>query len=137
MKRIPETEASTAVIRTDFSDDPAWHALVRLASRPVNGNKANLDFISDPAFSGLTQDELIQRLPDDYNHQLILVADGLSMSEAGHPLLVVEVPAGQTFRALAEQMSIVENNLAIGEMEFGDFIYSLAEDGIFRGFPRR
>ncbi len=103
----------------------------------VDGCKANLEFISDMEFAGLTQDDVLQRLPSDYYHQLIILADSVTMREAGCPLLVVEVPVGQAFRAVAEQMAVVENNLAIGEMEFGDFIYSLAEDGIFRGFPRR
>lgn len=139
VKPIPDTE-NTPVLRTDFLDQPAWEKIRSEIQKPVGIFRfiAYVDFIDDPEYANLTRDELLKRIPANYNHSFIIVVDHTALSNPEHPLLVIDLfdDAHQEFRALPSQIQGIENNLSIGNMDFEDFMTALGSDGVFRGFRR-
>jgi hypothetical protein len=138
MKPIPKTEQSP-VLRTDFSDNAAWEALCQeiQTPEPEDGFRAYIDFISDPEFDGMSVEQLLARLPAQYNHSFICIADRTAFSDPEHPILIVDVlrEPGRTFRVIPAEMWGVENNLSIANMDFEEFADAVDPDGVFRDFP--
>jgi len=130
-------EYATPVIRTDFTDEAAWKKIKRaVAAKYFMGFSANVRFIDDRQYNGLTGQELLQWIPglDDYG--CIFVADATAMSTAEHHLLVLDPsnPTGETFRVILSEAWGVENNLSIANMDYSEFFDSADPDGVFRGF---
>jgi hypothetical protein len=136
MKLIPQTK-NTPVLRTDFTDPSAWDALVAALRKPVGGFYANLNFIADREFDGVTPEQLAKLIPLKYDQAILIIADRTALTHPDHPLLVLDLPlkAGRQFRAIASQVQAIENNLSIANLDFEDFAMNADEDGIFRGFP--
>jgi hypothetical protein len=136
MPSIPRTEHA-AVIRTDFSDDAAWKAVCEAIVKPASGFRAYVDFISDPAFSGLDVEKLLASVPEKYRHSFLFVVDGMALTHPEHPILVVDLygERGRAFRVIPSEMWGIENNLSIANMDFFEFADAVDRDGIFRGFP--
>ena len=138
MKPIPQTE-NPLVLRTDFSNPAAWQSICARILEPVSefGFLANVEFVDNPEYYGLTKDQLLELIPQDYHHSFIILADQTTHAQADHPLLVVNLyeRSGCEFRATPTQIQAIENNLSIANMDFEDFATALAEDGVFRGFP--
>ena len=139
-RELPKTN-SPLVIRTDFEDQPAWKAICKLIRAPVQeGNHAfyaYVEFLDDIAFRNLTTAELLERVPKDYKHTFLFVADRNAISGSDFPLLVVDLTdPGRTFRAVPTQVQSIENNLSIANMDFFEFADNVAPDGVFRGFPK-
>jgi hypothetical protein len=134
MKPLPRSEQAL-VIRTDFSDDTAWNTVVTAIQQPVEGFYAYVDFVDDPAFDGLTVEHLVARR-DDSTKSYAIVADALTVKEAEHPLLVVDLfeEPGRTFRAIPSAIQSIENNLSIANMDFWEFADNVDADGVFRAF---
>ena len=137
MKRLPFSEHAI-VLRTDFSDDAVWEAIRAEIARPVGGFQANVTLVSDTAYDGLGEAEVLGLFGEAAGHTFAVVADRRAMSEAGHPLLVMDLlfEPGRTFRALPSQVQSIENNLSIGNMDYEEFADAVGPDGVFRGFPR-
>jgi hypothetical protein len=135
--KIPQTE-NAAVLRTDFSDQAAWKKIRVLISRPSFpfGFRANVDFVEDQSFEGITVEELLGLIPDGYRHTFIFVVDVTAIQARDHPLLVVDLyeNSGQSFRAVPQQAQGIENNLSIANMDFEEFASNVGKDGVFRGF---
>jgi hypothetical protein len=138
MKQIPETE-NALVLRTDFSNQEAWEAICATIRRPVGifRFRANVDFLDDKEYSGITRDQLLGLIPRNYRHSFIVVVDQTATSHPDHPLLIVDLyeGSGNEFRAIPSQVQGIENNLSIANMDFEEFADSVDENGIFRGFP--
>ena len=134
MKPLPRSDQAL-VIRTDFSDDIAWNAVVSAIRQPVDGFYAYVELVDDPAFRDLTVEQLVA-LRDDLSKSYTIVADGITMREAEHPLLVVDLieELGRTFRAVPSAIQSIENNLSIANMDFWEFADNVDPDGVFRGF---
>jgi hypothetical protein len=139
---IPHTE-HPLVIRTDFSDARAWERLRAALLKPVHvtlwiWSRAALDFLDDPAYSGLTVEQIRARLPGGYDHTFLFIADALTFRSREHPLLVVDLftEPGRTFRAVPKQIQAIENNLSIANIDFAEFADTVDADGVFRGFRR-
>jgi hypothetical protein len=139
METLPKTENSP-VVRTDFDDDEAWKTLCELIRRPVPDGAggeflAYVTFVDDPAFRNLTEPELLERVPPDYGHSLLMVVDKIAMKGPEFPILVIDLPPeeGNRFRAIPSQIQSIENNLSIANMDFRDFADYLDQDGVFRG----
>jgi uncharacterized protein DUF6924 len=145
------------VIRTDFSDDAKWTAVRELIAAPQTdfGQKfyAYVRYVSDEKYSGIECNELVHTLPDDYPGFLCFVVDETTLTDDEHPVLVVDfgpdstdmedyrrtpgqtpVTDIKTFRAIPSTIQSVENNLSISNMGFEDFVDSVDDDGLFRGF---
>ena len=138
MKQIPDPK-NVPVLRTDFSDQVAWEKIRAEILKPVGTFHflANVEFIDDIEFANTTKEQLLEILPNDYNHSFIIVVDRISISHPEHPLLIIDLfdRSADEFRALPAQIQGIENNLSIANMDFEEFADSADEDGIFRGFP--
>ena len=136
MKRIPDTH-NALVLRTDFSDAAAWEAICAAIQTPVGAFRAYVDFVSDPAYDGLTTEQTLALIPPGSNHTFMFIVDRTELSPPDHPILVVDLYAepGRTFRVIPSEMWGVENNLSIANMDFEEFAEAVDQDGVFRGFP--
>jgi hypothetical protein len=136
MKRIPKTE-NALVLRTDFSDQAAWEAILTAIQEPVGEYRAYVEFLDDQQYRDLTTDQLLALLPEDHNQAILIVADRTAISQPDRPLLIVDLieQPGRTFRAIPAQLPSVENNLSIANMDFDEFADAVDESGVFRGFP--
>jgi hypothetical protein len=138
VREIPETK-NALVVRTDFSDATAWHALCAAIREPVGEFRfrAYVDFLSDPEYDGLAPDQLRSLMPKPARFFFFIV-DRVALSHPDHPILVLDLldQPGRSFRVIPSEMWSVENNLSIANMDFEDFAKSVDRDGIFRGFPR-
>lgn len=134
MKPLPRSDQAL-VIRTDFSDDTAWNAVVKAISAPVEGFYAYVEFVDDVAFRELAVEQLVG-LRDDLAKSYAIVADAHTMTGAEHPLLIVDLneELGRTFRAIPSAIQSIENNLSIANMDFWEFADNVDADGVFRAF---
>ena len=100
--------------------------------------RANVQFLDDMEYAGITRDQLLELIPKDYIHSFIVVVDQTAISLPDHPLLIVDLyeRSGREFRAIPSQIQGIENNLSIANMDFEEFAESVDESGVFRGFPR-
>jgi hypothetical protein len=138
----PLPENVSLLIRTDFSDDDAWVEVTGAAQaeEPIDGFAADLALIDDPAWDGMPIDTLLQTIgepPPFY----VFVADRETLTHPEHPILAIDIASsdypderGQTVRVVPTAMASVENNLSLGNMDFGEFIEGADADGIFRQF---
>jgi uncharacterized protein DUF6924 len=135
MKKCPDTQ-NAPVLRTDFSDQAAWDAIREEILKPVDGFYANVDFIDDPDFAGVSNEALMDLIPGTMRHSFIVVADTEAM-KGEHLVLVVDLlrQQGREFRAEPSQIQGIENNLSIANMDFAEFAENCDPEGVFRGFP--
>ncbi len=136
MKHIPDTH-NALVLRTDFSDTAAWEAICAAIRKPVGAFKAYVDFVSDPAYDGISTEQLRSLIPQGSNHTFMFIVDRIALLPPDYPILVVDLytQPGRTFRVIPAEMWSIENNLSIANMDFEEFADAVDEDGIFRGFP--
>jgi len=138
MKHIPKTKHAL-VIRTDFSDQAAWQVISAIIREPVGDFHfvANVEFLDEIEYAGITKSQLLEFIPRDYNHSFIIVADQIAITHTEHPLLIIDLyeRTGHEFRAVPSQIQGIENNLSIANMDFEEFAGSVDDDGVFRGFP--
>lgn len=138
MKPIPLTE-NPLVLRTDFSNLSAWNNICALVRKPVGifRFRANVDFLDDPEYDGLTPELLLGLIPNNYNHNFIVLVDQAALSLPEHPVLVMDLfeNSGKVFRAIPSRVQAIENNLSIGNMDFDEFANAVDASGVFRGFP--
>jgi hypothetical protein len=131
------TNYATPVIRTDFTDDATWKKIQKeVAAINIMGFSANVRFINEQQYSGLTGQELLQSIPGLNEYGCIFVADATAMSAVEHHLLVLDPfnPTGKTFRVIPSEAWGVENNLSLANMDYIEFVDSVDSDGVFRGF---
>ncbi|WP_327147354.1 DUF6924 domain-containing protein [Nocardia sp. NBC_01329] len=131
-------------IRTDFGDDDAWRVVAALAMAPGAGEDAEfvatLTCIDNPENDGLSIDALLDKIGDRPTYYAFL-ADTVTLTDPEHPILAVDTgpeetghERGQTIRVLPSEMSAIENNLSISNMDFEEFADAAGPDGVFRGF---
>ena len=139
MKQIPETE-NPLVLRTDFSNQMTWEKICTQIQKPVGMFRflANVEFLDDTEYAGLTKELVLERIPKNYNHTFIFIVDRTTISHPDHPLIVMDLydGSGHEFRAIPSQIQGIENNLSIANMDFEEFAEAVDEDGVFRGFPQ-
>lgn len=136
MKSLPAPE-NALLIRTDFTNAPAWEQLLAIVREPEEPFIFNMEVVTDCEYDGATVEQLISALHDDYPHSFIVIADQAAMVGPDYPLLVVDVAEepGRQFRSVAAQVASVDNNLAIANMGFEEFMGVLDPGGTFRGIP--
>ena len=132
---LPDTEA-TPLIRTDFTDDEAWRAVVHAATQPSEeGFLASLALVEDKAFEGADPRALAELAKRKARHALLVVADAMSMTDPERTLLCIDARhTGACFRVVPGELWGVENNLSLANMDFRDFADACEADGVFRGF---
>jgi len=125
------------VVRTDFSDPETWAAIREIIAQPVDdGFLANVEYLEDRAYGGVTAERLLEALDEGYTHSFIIVADREAMEHPDQALLVIDLDAdrGRELRAVPGQIQSIENNLSLSNMEFEEFAEAVEDDGVFRGF---
>ncbi len=112
-------------------------ALEKIGAVRVGDFRAVVDCISDPAYNGLTVEQLVLLEAKSFNHSFVFVVDRTALADPQHPILVVDLynEPGRTFRVIPTEMWSVENNLSLANMDFFEFADSVDQDGVFRGFP--
>jgi FKBP-type peptidyl-prolyl cis-trans isomerase 2 len=128
---------ATPVIRTDFTDEAIWRKIKKdIAATNSMGFSANVRFIDEKQYNGLTGQELLQRIPGLNEYSCVFVADTTTMSTLEHHLLVLDPsnPEGKTFRVIPSEAWGVENNLSIANMDYSEFADSADPDCVYRGF---
>ena len=139
MKQLPQTE-NPLVLRTDFSNQVAWETIRAAIQRPVGifRFRANIEFLDNVEYSGITKEQLLSLLPRNYDHSLIIIADRFAMTRPEYPLLIVDLVerSGREFRAVPAAVQSIENNLSLANMDFEEFAEAVDKDGVFRGFSR-
>ncbi|WDZ93373.1 hypothetical protein [Nocardiopsis sp. HUAS JQ3] len=134
----PLTHANDGLlVRTDFTDEAAWTALLDTVYRPGPGYGNPIDdfgdhigVVDDPVFEGATPEQLMSLVradpedPDEGAADALLVADRTAMSDPEHRLLVVplEAHAGRTFRLVPEKAGLMLVNLAIANQDVEDYM---------------
>ncbi len=126
----------TLVVRTDFSDDGAWAALESELQRPRTEHNfaPSVELVSDKHCEGLGPSEVSDLLPEDPERAFIFIVDAKTLTDKEHPLLVLELETGNTFRVVPTEAWSVENNLRLANMDFEEFHVACSKDGVFRGF---
>ena len=134
MKLLPKTKEAL-VLRVDFSDDAAWDSICKAIQKPEGEYQAYVDFISDPAFSGIGVQELLALQAKSSFRSFMFVVDQTALTQPDHPILVLDLlrEPGRTFRVIPSEMWGVENNLSLANMDFAEFADHVDPDGIFRG----
>ena len=131
---IPKSE-NALLIRTDFTDQSAWDNLIGAAREPGDIFMFNMEVIDDRANNGMTVEQVMAALPEDYPHSFMVVADTVASSQPDNPLLVVDLleQRGRQFRAVASVISQIDSNLSIANMGFEEFVELVDAGGVFRG----
>ena len=125
------------MLRTDFSDEACWRSIcAEVLAETADGFRAYVDVVEDRAFDGFGTDDVLATVGDDYRWGYLVVGDRLTMTQAEHPFLVLDLldERGRSFRALPREVQAIENNLSIANMDFSEFADSAGSDGVFRGF---
>ena len=138
MKTLPQSDNSL-LLRTDFSDDAKWDELCEaVQATSEEGFRASVDCVSDPAYDGLTVEQLVALAQNDADRSFIFIGDRVALTDPEQPVLVVDLfdEPGRTFRVIPREMWSVENNLSIANMDYAEFAESADSDGVFRGFPK-
>jgi hypothetical protein len=129
-------EFSTLVVRTDFTDDGAFLEVCRLIeASDCEGYTPTLLRVEDPAYDGATVVQLLGSPGLDY----AFVVDSRAIADPEHAVLVVDLDSefgqpGRTFRTIPAEVSAIDANLGISNMDFEEFAESVGVDGVFRGF---
>ncbi|MDB5292525.1 MAG: hypothetical protein JWL69_3766 [Phycisphaerales bacterium] len=133
-KTIPASE-NVLVLRTDFSDAAAWESLRAVLSKSDGELAPTLDFLSDPAFSGVSPKQLPGLLAETFAHPFAVIIDHTALTHPDHPILVVDLQEnpGQAFRSMPAAFSEIHDNLSTANMGFAEFTDAVDSDGIFWG----
>ncbi|MGN5631725.1 DUF6924 domain-containing protein [Streptomyces sp. AC154] len=130
------------VIRTDFSDDEAWNAVVEELHRPWGPGgefAAVVQLIDSPAWSEATADEVLAVVVDE-DLVVVFLADRGTMKSPARALLalstvwedvsgldpvyyqeLIESPDPREFRALPAAVHGVQVDLALGNVDFAEY----------------
>ncbi|QFR97717.1 hypothetical protein GBW32_13310 [Streptomyces tsukubensis] len=121
------------LVRTDFTDDAAWAALLETVSRPAHTDPTEnfldqLTVVNDPAFAGATPEQVLAQVrhtPDkgDLVADVVLIADSAALNEPGGPVLAVPLAddIGLTFRVAASSVGVMLPNLGLSNMDISDW----------------
>ncbi|MGP3985408.1 DUF6924 domain-containing protein [Streptomyces sp. 3N207] len=133
--RLPAVEA-TLLVRTDFTDDQRWRALVdalgatdedgRQPTAEVFYEETNLSalVVDDRRYEHLQPGQVPALVPPDEHTTMVALADATTMADPAHPLFVVDLydTPGQATRVPLAEAGSMAVNLEIANMDFGDFV---------------
>jgi hypothetical protein len=140
--RLPAApDLGLLLVRTDYSDDRAWHAALSAATAVYDVDDfgrmgALLRPVESTALSNLTPEELAALAREDYLSE-IAVADAQTMRD--QTVLFVDLnelngQVGHTFRSIPSEVEPIVANLSLANMDFAEFADNTNPDGIFCGF---
>ncbi|WP_440104750.1 DUF6924 domain-containing protein [Streptosporangium sp. H16] len=138
MDMLPKVDA-LLVVRTDFSDQERWQA-VRNSLGDIDKDGWAKEFsgqvkvVEDPAYQGLTAQQILALLPEGYKDSILVIADKVTVDSQEMPFLVIELEFTWEMRVIPSEIPGIHANLSIANMDFGEFAESADADGVFRGF---
>jgi hypothetical protein len=98
----------------DFSSESAWESICAVIREPDPQFHflANVDFVSDEEYDGLSIKQLLALVPEESDHTFLFVVDHTTLQHSDHPVLVVDLfeEPGRAFRAIPSEMWSIENN---------------------------
>lgn len=131
------------LIRTDFSDDESWNAVVGELRRPWGPSgefPARVQVVDAPAWSGASADEVLAAVDEDEYLSVVFLADRHTMQSPTRALLALttiwedegdldpvyyqeltESPGPREFRAAPPAVHAIHANLTLGTMGFTEF----------------
>lgn len=131
------------VIRTDFSDDESWNAVLEELRRPWGPSgefPAGVQVVDVPTWSGATADEVLAAVDDDDYLSVVFLADRHTMESPVRALLaltttwedesdldpvyyqeLLDSPEPQEFRAEPAAVHSVHANVTLGNLGFAEF----------------
>jgi Domain of unknown function (DUF6924) len=133
---LPQPDDLTSlVIRTGMGDDRAWTALRTEVEACHETGYRFATWISDPAFQGVTVDELVD-VDADRKVFYLFLADDFCLADVEHRMLAVDLnrEPGRTFRVPPRWFADISANLSIANMDFAEFADAVDESGTHRGF---
>ena len=136
------------LVRTDFSDEAAWAALLEELASDEFFDDADIHPVQDRGWEGADPDEVLAAVPDLDRTRLFYLADRETMTQRGHPLLVVNTTlpaagpdyepvegASRTLRATAAAVWSLHLNLEIANVSWEEYLPRTgSEDPVHRGF---
>jgi hypothetical protein len=139
MRALPKSE-NPLVVRTDFTNENAWIQICKevQAPNPEFGFLAHVDFCNDTTLKEYSTEKLLSDSTNEYAQSFIFFVDKTTVTNSDHPILCVGLKndKGKQFRVIPSEMWSVENNLSISNMDFDDFLHSVDNNGVFRGFHK-
>ncbi|MFD9247358.1 DUF6924 domain-containing protein [Streptomyces sp. NPDC059556] len=146
------------VIRTDFSDDERWDAVVEELRRPWGPSgeyPSTVRVVDAPAWSGATADEVLAVVDEDEYLSVAFLADRRTMESPARALLaltttwedegdldpvyyqeLIDSPEPREFRTAPAAVHEIHVNLTLGNMDFAEFAgaASAEPDQVLRPF---
>ena len=85
------------VVRTDFTDDEAWHEVKAAIVQPhsVYGFQAYVVFVDDTQYDSLAVDRLLELIPEGGNQTFIFLVDSQTIRDPKHPVLCVDLASSE------------------------------------------
>lgn len=132
----PEDTLDSLAVRTDFTDDAAFETVRTASTAPYGEFQAHLVVVDDPRWDGLTVDRLVElAAADETIHDFAFLIDHAAITDPEHAVLVVELePGGRSFRVAPKAMWDVQVNLAIANVGWEEYLESMDDDGVYRGY---
>lgn len=133
---IPDSK-DPLIVRTYFDNNKEWKSISEKLTKSYEmGFRAYVDFLDDKKYHNCSSDEIVKLCKSKYKHTFIFVADSLTFSNSENSVLCIDLydQPGKSFRVIPSQLSGIENNLSIANMDFYEFYDNCDSDGVFRGF---
>ncbi|MFF3791688.1 DUF6924 domain-containing protein [Streptomyces sp. NPDC001981] len=162
MRVLPEIvgrdEFAALIIRTDYSDETAWQAVVAAFMQPWGENgefEACVHVIDDPVWAEVTPDDVLAAVRRDEDLSVVFVADRVTMQsvQSAHCALLacdvwdeeedldpmysqelIDTSPPREFRTAPAAVHDVHANLSIANVDFEEFAEeaSADPDGVLR-----
>ncbi|MGW6456092.1 DUF6924 domain-containing protein [Streptomyces sp. NPDC055078] len=129
------------VVRTDYSDDAAWRAVVALLDSQQDADVWDSYVVDEPSWAGASVEDVLAAAPT--SEDVVFIADSMTM-RSPCPFLAVstvtredceddeeyeyELEYGREFRVLPDGLIDVSVNLAIANMDFHEFAATAQND---------
>ncbi|MCX4844420.1 hypothetical protein [Streptomyces sp. NBC_00893] len=137
------------VIRTDFSDDESWNAVVGELRRPWGPGgefPARVQLVDASVWSGATADEVLAATVNE-DLSIVFLADRETMESPARALLalstgwedkseldpvyyqeLIESPEPREFRAVPAAVHGIQVDLALGNVDFAEYAGAASEE---------
>lgn len=139
MRLTEPSHAYALLLRTDYSDDDAWHAAVAAIAESYDDSDFErlglpVQPVESPELDGLTPRDVVE-LPREGFLSCVAVADAQTMKDL--TILLVDLnefnqQVGRTFRTTPQQIEPILVSLSIANVDFFEFADSADPDGVLR-----
>lgn len=146
---VRRDEFAAVVIRTDYTDEPAWQAVVAdlMQSWGEDGEfEARVHLVDDPVWAGVAPDEIRTAVSRDETLSVVFVVDRVTVQSFQRALLALDVwgeeedldpmyyqelidsPLPREFRTCPAAVHDVHANLSLGNLYFEEFAEAASLD---------